>query len=279
MVCIKLDQHKDLRVTTASPVYQGENAQDTLTFLVPKSIPPIEDLKAAMIYLTYIRPDGVADMIWLTHGEEYGDDYYQYNVPYNTKFTRVPGEICMWLQIYDGVPSNPTILKSSEVMIYVHKSKNVNEYIDDSNLTLLYEIHKELVDKDEELSARIDKKADNIIYNEEDSTIQLTADGEPIGDRVFVHAKNGALISDMFISKNGNLWVIYDNQTSENLGRVVGDDGKVYMPKIDEHKILTFTVEDAPSDKPIPPTDLNPFDEWSPIEDDGLMTDYIWEGL
>lgn len=301
MVCIKLDECKELKVTTAAPVYQGENAEDTLMFLLPKTIDPIGDMQAAFVYLTYIRADGVADILWLRNPQEYNAEYYQYNAPYSFKLTRVPGEVCMWLQIYDGCPSNPVVLKSSEVMVYVRTSKNVNHYLDDSNLSILYELHKELSDRDDELSARddelaemdkklaqkdrdlaarIDKKADNIVFNAEDSTLQLTAKGEPIGDRVFVNASDGRQIDDMFISKNGNLWVMYDDGTSENLGRVVGHDGKVYVPHIDDHKILTFTIEEKDSGEVPPETDLNPNDEWSSMQDEEEgESDYIWEPM
>ena len=59
-----------------------------------------------------------------------------------------------------------------------------------------------------------------------------------------------------------------------------GTSGKVYIPHIDEHKVLTFTVEDNPGILP-DPVDLNPFDEWIEMDEmDGSdVTDYIWEPM
>ena len=42
----------------------------------------------------------------------------------------------------------------------------------------------------------------------------------------------------------------------KNLGRIVGADGAVYVPHIDDKKVLSFTIEKAP-DKVPDPVDLN----------------------
>ena len=51
----------------------------------------------------------------------------------------------------------------------------------------------------------------------------------------------------------------------------------VYVPHVSDKKILSFTIENHPTDVP-EPVDLNPNDEWSTIDDDGV-TDYMWETL
>ena len=50
----------------------------------------------------------------------------------------------------------------------------------------------------------------------------------------------------------------------------------VYVPSIDEDKILTWTVKQVtePLDE-IPATDLNPFDEWG--DDSDINSEYEWE--
>ncbi len=61
----------------------------------------------------------------------------------------------------------------------------------------------------------------------------------------------------------------------------VGDDvvvtsSVVYVPSIDQDKILTWTVKQLTDDLvEIPPTDLNPFDEWG--EDSDINSEYEWE--
>lgn len=49
----------------------------------------------------------------------------------------------------------------------------------------------------------------------------------------------------------------------------------VYVPTIDDKKILSWTVQEATEDMPVPPpVDLNIADDWV---DDETESDYIWE--
>lgn len=116
-----------------------------------------------------------------------------------------------------------------------------------------------------------------MFFHEEDSTIQLLANGEPIGDRIRVSTKDGLIITDMKISMDGELLVFFDDGNVKNLGKVVGEDGAVYVPHLDEHKILSFTLEKRPTEIPAP-VDLNPFDEWNGMKNNG-SSDYVWEGM
>ena len=53
----------------------------------------------------------------------------------------------------------------------------------------------------------------------------------------------------------------------------------VYVPTVDERKVLSWTVQEATEDMPIPPpTDLNPSDEWLPTENE-VVSEYIWEPM
>jgi hypothetical protein len=51
--------------------------------------------------------------------------------------------------------------------------------------------------------------------------------------------------------------------------------GMVYVPEIDKDKILSWTLQEATEDMPIPnPVDLNPADDW--VEDE-TESEYEWE--
>lgn len=53
----------------------------------------------------------------------------------------------------------------------------------------------------------------------------------------------------------------------------------VYVPEVDERKILSWTLQEVTDDMPsIPPTDLNPSDEWFPTENE-VESEYIWEPM
>ena len=53
----------------------------------------------------------------------------------------------------------------------------------------------------------------------------------------------------------------------------------VYVPEVDERKILSWTLQEVTDDMPsIPSTDLNPNDEWHPTDDE-VTSEYIWEPM
>lgn len=55
--------------------------------------------------------------------------------------------------------------------------------------------------------------------------------------------------------------------------------GVVFVPQIDEKKILSWTVQEIGDNlTPPAPTDLNPYDEWSETGDE-VETEYIWEPM
>jgi hypothetical protein len=54
-----------------------------------------------------------------------------------------------------------------------------------------------------------------------------------------------------------------------------GGPSMVYVPEINDKKILSWTIQEVTDDMPeIGPTDLNPYDEWTEDETD---SEYIWE--
>ena len=57
------------------------------------------------------------------------------------------------------------------------------------------------------------------------------------------------------------------------------NSGVVFVPEIDERKILSWTVKEVGDDlTPPPPTDLNPNDEWSETGNE-VVTEYVWEPM
>ena len=53
----------------------------------------------------------------------------------------------------------------------------------------------------------------------------------------------------------------------------------VYVPTINERKVLSWTVQEVTDDMPeIPPTDLNPYDEWSQTGNE-VESQYVWEPM
>lgn len=185
MIYIKLDENMGLGITVYEPIYRGENLSKKITYLIPTTVGEI-DMLTAIPYLSYIRADGVADIVRLERQEEkYKEAYYQYVLPVSCRLSKFPGEICSWLQIYSGTPSNPTIAKSGECLLYVEDSKNMDDYICDHQLSAIYAMQKEsdtTQDTMESIRLEVEKKGDSMIYDKENKTIQLMSDGKPVGD-------------------------------------------------------------------------------------------------
>ena len=53
----------------------------------------------------------------------------------------------------------------------------------------------------------------------------------------------------------------------------------VYVPTVDQHNVLSWTIQEVTDDMPeIPSTDLNPHDEWSTTGNE-VESQYIWEPM
>ena len=88
-----------------------------------------------------MRADGVADVVVLDRSETpYNESYFQYTFPITCKLSKYPGEVCTWIQIYSGTPSNPVIAKTGECMLQVQESKNMDDYLCDHQMTALYQL-------------------------------------------------------------------------------------------------------------------------------------------
>lgn len=290
MFYIKLDDQNDLVITAREPIFRGDNLNRKIIFLIPHKVGELDTL-ASTIYLTYIRADETADVVLLERMEqEYNESYYQYTFPVDCSMTRYPGQLVMFLQIFSGPYQNPSISKSGECYLQVMASTNMDEYISDRNLSLISQMRRYMDKKVENtetvLNERIDKtdeavvaKADNIVFNAEDSTLQLVStvpvedeygndmgvEQMPIGDPIVIHDDTARGLVNVEIDENGDLIATFSDMSVQNLGRVIGEDGAVYVPHIDERKVLTFTIETMPSGVP-GPVDMNPNDEWATME-------------
>ena len=105
---------------------------------------------------------------------------------------------------------------------------------EDDSISLKY--YNEIINK---LSATIDDlnetKADNIIKNE-DNTIQLSANGNPIGDKVDLCSCG---IKSFDVDENDNITITLMNGKVIDLGRIEGASGATFIPHISDNKILS----------------------------------------
>lgn len=175
MYVIKMESDKTLFTTIESTIFEGESGADVITFLVPKHYNDI-DLADCTMLCRYLLPDGTgySDVLNL-HSTSYNDDLYQYALPVSSKLTLKPGKVELWLTAIDYI--NKTVLKTDTASIKITESKNIVDYLSDEELNQL----DELAAKIEEIEAL---QVDSLIYNPDEKTLQLFANGTPIGSSI-----------------------------------------------------------------------------------------------
>ncbi len=267
MYVIKMNSDKSLENTINATIYQYEKNADTLVFLVPKFYEE-NNLADCSMMLRYILPDGTGKSEELFMEPEPYKNYYRYHLDVNTKITSQPGKIELWLSAINF--NDILVLKSGTAYIEVTPRKNIVDCFCDEDLEQL----ERLEAKVKELE---DSKADDIILNT-DSTIQLTANGQPIGQKISITTSGSIGVANAEINDEGELIITFDDGSTSNLGKLGSEGGIVYVPHISDRKILSFTIEDMAGEIP-DPVDLNPHDEWSSVDDTEIATDYIWESL
>ena len=142
---------------------------------------------------------------------------------------------------------------------------------EDSGISDKY--YNEIINK---LSATIDDlnetKADNIIYNEDDNTIQLSANGNLIGNQIHATLSDCG-IKSFDVDENDNITITLTDGRVIELGHIEGASGATFIPHISEDLILSWTNDkDLPNPEPV---DLSPFNNW--VDDDDMAeSDYVW---
>lgn len=282
MFYIKLTDTKDLTITVREPIYRGENLHEKVIYLLPKTIGDI-DVLSSYVYLNYIRPDGTPDIVILDRMEGlYNGMYLQYTFPITKKFTQFPGEVCTWLQIYTGDPSNPIVEKSGECMMHVLESKCIDQYTCDYQMTAIYQLHKTVEENIEKTEEAIRSKADNLMLTEDEKYIQLTANGNPIGDKISTSifgCSDCVHVKSVEVDEDGNLLVAFSDGTVKNIGKVVGDViSGIYIPDISEDGVMTMTLSNDVGEESYS-WDINPCNDWQEIEGVEGESSYVWEEI
>lgn len=237
---IKMNDDKSLVVTVPTTIYRGENKADMVTFLVPANY---GDLNVADCDLTvrYILPDEEAtgrSEPLLVQPEMY-KGYLQYNLSVDTQLTSHEGDVIVWLVALNATGS--MVLKTGETVIVIAPARDITDYMSGEDLDQLDQLALQV-------KALAQSKADNIVFDTDKRMLHLTANGKEIGDAAIIPVCDG------------------------------GGGGVVYVPSIDNKKILSWTIEEATGEVPAP-VDLNPFDEWGNIDSNEAVSDYVWEEM
>jgi hypothetical protein len=252
MYTILLNETNELTTSIRERIMQRSKLVDALHFLVDPIYKGIDmsDFTVMMEYLLPVSREYKTEI--LVKSDALYKEKLEYRLPFDTNLTREAGKVEVQLTFIkieldaDGKPMQ-RVRKTSPTTINIIPITAWSDVIADNALTAL---DQRLIQAEAAIAAANElnnylsaTKADNIIVDEEANTIQLSANGMPIGEAV---ARDGE-----------------------------GASGVVFVPEIDQDKILSWTIKEATEDMPVPdPIDLNPADDW--VEDE-TESEYEWE--
>ena len=285
MYTILLNESNELITSVRERIMQRSKLVDSLHFLVDPTYKGIDmsDFTATMEYVMPVSREYKTEA--LVKSDALYKNKLEYQLPFDTNLTKEAGKIEVQLTFTkvtldaDG-RSKQYVRKTSPTTITIVPITAWSDVIADNALTAL---DQRLIQVDaminaaNEMTNYLDEaKADNIIVDKETNTIQLTANGMPIGD-VCEMPTNGhnCGIESFVVSVDEEIIVTLTTGQVINLGKINGASGATFIPHIDEDKILTWTNDGGlPNPEPI---DLNPFDEWTTLPEEGINTEYEWE--
>lgn len=201
MYVIKLlSESKELQdCTQRTIIYQKESLIDELLFLIPPMYND-KDLSDFTVALEYLDVVNVPHVEVLDKEDELYKGYLAYKLPVTTNLTQYAGNIKMNLSIskVDLDEKKHYVMHTGTVVLNIEKHEDYYNFIPDQSLEFVDKLIANMevkVKELKEISETYDKeKADNI--RKQNNTVQLTANGNPIGDPITIGSGDGGDESD-----------------------------------------------------------------------------------
>ena len=202
MYTILLTNDNELRVTVKERIMQRSKLVDSFHFLVDKLYKDNIDMSGYTVTMEYILPVSkkyVTETLVLTLDEEGNPALYkdklEYKLKFDTNLTAEAGDIEVQLtftktELDEEGNATQYVRKTSPCTITIVPITAWSDIIPDSALTAL---DQKILKIDAQIQALADAavlytndKADNIVLDTETNEIYLTANGEPLGDRISI---------------------------------------------------------------------------------------------
>lgn len=287
MYTILLTQDNEFVTTVKERIMQRSKLVDSFRILVDQDYngQRMSDFTVMMEYLTPVGREYKSEILVLS--EELYQDKLVYTVPFDTCLTREAGDIEIQLtfvkiELDENGTSKQLVRKTSPTTIKIIPISAWSDIIADSALTA---IDQRLIQVDAMINAMNDMnqalyntKADNIKRSDDGEYIQLTANGNPIGDKIYLNVGTcGACVQYVKVNDDGKLIVTYSDGSTEELATVGGAAG-IYIPSISKDGILTMTLSKDVGE-PSYSWDIDPSNNWNDIDSDGTESNYVWNEL
>lgn len=291
MYTILLNESNELVTTVKERIMQRSKLVDNLHFLVDQTYKGISmaDFTVMMEYILPVSREYKTEI--LVKSEELYKQMLEYKLPFDTCLTKEAGKIEVQLSFVkvdldESGNSIQRVRKTSKAVIDIVPISAWSNIIPDSALTAL---DQRLIMVDAMLNAAnemtqelYETKADNVVYDESTQCLQLTANGQPIGDKIVLNvtsANDNVCVKFIEVDEDGNLIVTYSNGATENVGKTASDVvSGIYIPDVSEDGIMTMTLSQNVGE-PKYSWDINPFNDWHEINGVEKESTYMWEQL
>lgn len=285
MYTLLLNEQNELITTVKERIMQRSKLVDNLHFLVEPTYKGI-DMSTFTCTMEYVSP---VSREYRTENLVKSDALYkemlEYKLPFDTKLTKEAGKIKVQLTFTKAsMDAEGNIIqqvrKTSTAVITIVPIAAWSDMVTDDALTALDQrllMVDSMINAAQEFNQYLyETKADNMIYDNETNTLQLTADGKPIGNKVMLSSGCDGIIA-INIDADGNLIAIYADGEQEVVGNVSGDCAGIYVPSM-EGDMMTFTLSDHVTEN-VMTFDVEHSNNWNEISSPEESSNYIWREI
>jgi hypothetical protein len=287
MYTLLVNDNNEIVTTVKERIMQRSKLVDNLHILVNPSYKGL-DMSDCTVMMEYITPVGREYKTEiLVKSDELYKEQLEYRLPFDTCLTKEAGKLELqltFIKVEMDTDGNVVqrVRKAGPASITIVPVSAWSNIIPDDALSALDQrlimTEAMLNAANETIAAMENTKADNIVYDKETNVLQLTANGQLIGDSVTIECTCSGVTS-IEIDESGNMIVHYSDGRSENIGKMSDDScAGVYVPSYSHDGILTFTLKEN-AEESVYEFDINKLNDWTPIGKDVPINDYIWEPL
>lgn len=220
---ILINDDNELYGSHKERIMQRSSGVDSLIFVTDYLYKNTYDMTNATVMLEYVLPCSKhyrSEILELSD-ERYNNCYLQYKLPFTTKLTSEAGEIQLQVTfVYADLDVNGNgiqrVRKTSHTTIEIVPISAWSDIVPDELLTPLDQrlivLSAQTSAIGEYLDVLNENKVDNLVYNDKEETLQLSANGKGIGNKVSVRdmLDDGIPVIDLD-SNSGS-----DNDENEN---------------------------------------------------------------
>jgi hypothetical protein len=197
MYTILVNQDDTLYGSHKERIMQRQKLVNDLVFIVDPIYRDTHDMTDATVMLEYVLPVSreYKTVILTLSDERYNDCFLQYKLPFDTDLTSQAGSLELqltfaYVEMNENGVGIQRVRKTSSTIIDIIPITAWSDIVPDSALSSL---DQRLIKMDAQMRAMNDyldvidsNKVDNLVYNEYEDTLQLSANGVGVGNKVSV---------------------------------------------------------------------------------------------